>query len=161
MLETGVRRERTGWRDEGISARHRLWGFDCPAVDLDFLVVEYNHGLPVGLIEYKHERASTPSLKHPTYNALRALADGHHRREDGQFVHDPLPFLWVRYWPDIWAMKTHPANDIAAKVFNEGEILTERDFVARLYYLRRLTLNKHLAGALNTSLPSNNQRGAT
>lgn len=30
--------ERTGWRDEEISARHRIWGVNCPAVDLDFLM---------------------------------------------------------------------------------------------------------------------------
>ena len=50
----GVRQERTNWRDQELSARHRTWGFNCPAVDLDFLMVEYNIGKPVGLIEYKH-----------------------------------------------------------------------------------------------------------
>ena len=34
-----VRPERTGWRDEKLSQRHRMWGWDCPAVDIDFLLL--------------------------------------------------------------------------------------------------------------------------
>jgi len=30
-----------------LSDRHRQWGDDCPMVDLDFLMCEYNHGVPV------------------------------------------------------------------------------------------------------------------
>lgn len=153
MLEIGVRTERTGWRDQEISARHRHWGFDCPAVDLDFLVVEYNHGLPVALIEYKHNKAETPNTRHPTYRALQAFADGYHRLVDGEYVHDPIPFLWAYYWPDIWAVRTHPVNDAAAGMFQEGETLTEHEFVKRLYRMRRLTLNKRLENALNRELP--------
>ncbi len=40
---TSVRQERTGWRDEKISQRHREWGYNCPAVDLDFEVVDRVH----------------------------------------------------------------------------------------------------------------------
>lgn len=36
--------ERTGWRDENLSRRHREWGFHCPAVDLGFLLIEYDTG---------------------------------------------------------------------------------------------------------------------
>ena len=38
-----VRKERTGWRDEEISRRHRLWGVSCAATDIDFLLVELQH----------------------------------------------------------------------------------------------------------------------
>ncbi len=139
-----VRQERTGWRDGQISERHRHWGFNCPAVDLDFLVVEYNLGKPVGLIEYKHHRAWTPNLAHATYRALTALADGYR---------EPLPFLVAFYWPDIWAFRILPVNDYAHEHFETGETLSEREFVRRLYKLRRLTLTRHLEGTLNTTLP--------
>lgn len=153
MIETGVRRERSGWRDQEISERHRHWGFDCPAVDLDFLVVEYNRGLPVALIEYKHHGGMAPSVKHPTYRALGALADGYHRADGGVFVHDPLPFLWAYYWPDIWAVRAFPVNETARAHFGYGESLSEQAFVQRLYRMRRLALNRSLAGSLNTALP--------
>lgn len=141
----GTRSERTGWRDESISRRHREWGFNCPAVDLDFLVAEYNIGKPVALIEYKHFRARQPVLKHATYRALADLADG--------YANSPLPFLIAFYWPDIWAFRVTPVNNVANQHFADGELLCERDFVARLYRLRRLTLTRHLEAFLNTALP--------
>ena len=113
----GVRQERTGWRDESISARHRHWGFNCPAVDLDFLIVEYNVGKPVGLIEYKHNKARMPIIEHPTYRALSTLADGYR---------EPLPFLVAFYWPDIWAFRLLPINETAQEHFYSGETLCER-----------------------------------
>ena len=42
MKTKTVPRERTGWRDEEISRRHRLYGVSCPMIDIDFLVSE-NH----------------------------------------------------------------------------------------------------------------------
>lgn len=141
-----VRQERTGWRDEAISSRHRVWGFNCPAVDLDFLVAEYNVGKPVALIEYKHHRAWVPQLQHATYRALADLADG--------YRDSPLPFLVVFYWPDIWAFRILPVNDAAHDHFHTGETLSERDFVSRLYRLRRLVLAHELADKLNDALPA-------
>ena len=83
LHELPVREERTGWRDARISARHRLWGFNCPSVDLDFLLVEYHLGKPVGLVEYKHYQAQEPNVIHPTYRALIDLAD-HYQPGDGR-----------------------------------------------------------------------------
>ena len=37
-----------------LSKRHRLWGYDCPAVDLD--MIEYDNGQPVAVIEYSTMR---------------------------------------------------------------------------------------------------------
>ena len=141
----GTRQERTGWRDEEISNRHREWGFNCPAVDLDFLVAEYNFGKPVALIEYKHNRARPPVLKHATYRALSALADGYSER--------PLPFVVAFYWPEVWAFKITPVNQAAKESFADGEMLTEYDFVRRLYRLRRLTIASELEGKLSKQLP--------
>lgn len=136
----GVRQDRTGWRDQEISLRHRIWGFNCPAVDLDFLMVEYNVGLPVGLIEYKHYKARMPRFDHATYRALSDLASNY--KETG------LPFLVAFYWPEVWAFRVHPVNDVAKRHFREGEEFSEYDFVRRLYRLRRLTLSRELENAL-------------
>jgi hypothetical protein len=136
--------ERSGWRDEAISRRHRMWGFNCPAVDLDFLVIEYHLGLPVGLIEYKHFKAQEPELLHPTYRALAALANDYK---------DPLPFLLSFYWPDIWAFRVTPVNDIARSHFYSGEIVSELEYVRRLYRMRSLVLTENLMKHLNNILP--------
>jgi hypothetical protein len=45
-----VKKERSGWRDLELSGRHRRWGWDCPAVDLDFLFLEYDKGKAVALV---------------------------------------------------------------------------------------------------------------
>lgn len=138
----GTRQERTGWRDASLSARHREWGFNCPAVDLDFLMVEYNIGKPVGLIEYKHHLARSPNIQHATYRALAELANV-----------SQLPFLIAFYWPDIWAFRTHPVNAIALNWFAHGELITEYEFVRRLYRMRRRVLTRELESILKQTLP--------
>ena len=138
-----VRQERTGWRDADLSARHRQWGWDCPAVDLDFLLVEYHVGKPVAMIEYKYHLSSTPlNLKHPTYRALIELCNI-----------AQLPFLIAYYWKGIWAFRVVPANMIAAEKFQHNELLTERQFVTRLYRMRRLVLAKEIEPILKDFLP--------
>lgn len=141
----GVRQERTGWRDQELSARHRVWGFNCPAVDLDFLMVEYNLGLPVAVVEYKHNRARIPETLHPTYRALTALCDGY---KDG-----PLPFFMAFYWPECWAFRIHPLNAEAKARFQDREELSELEYVARLYTLRQLTIAEQVLLRLNRSKP--------
>jgi hypothetical protein len=144
--DDGVRQERTGWRDQEISARHRLWGFNCPCVDLDFLVAEYNIGKPVALIDYKHFLAKPPMLEHATYRALADLADG--------YKDTPLPFFIAFYWPDIWAFKIIPVNEYGKKFCSpNARIICERDYVKGLYVLRKLVLDAHLEAKLNTQLP--------
>ncbi len=97
--------ERTGWRDKEISLRHRAWGFNCPAVDLDFLMVEYNLGKAVAMVEYKHFKACMPNLNHASYRAIMDVANNHNP--------DPLPFLLAFYWPEQWAFRAYPVNDQA------------------------------------------------
>jgi hypothetical protein len=140
--------ERSGWRDEAISRRHRDWGFNCPAVDLDFLVVEYNLALPVALVEYKHHRARMPNLDHPSYQALLALADG---------FSPVLPFLIVFYWPETWAFRVHPVNDEARLTYHDAVGLSERRYVESLYHLRRLKVEQVVLDRLHTELPPNDE----
>ena len=52
-----VKEERSGWRDEMLSQRHRDWGFNCPAIDIDFLLIEYNSAKVKALVEYNMDEA--------------------------------------------------------------------------------------------------------
>lgn len=147
-----VRAERTGWRDEEISGRHRQWGFDCPAVDVDFLVVEYNLGLPVALVEYKHKQARMPDPQESSLRAILNLAD---KYSDG-----PLPFMLVFYDPSVWSFKVYPMNDASrvfygqAPEFDGTSIhLTERRFVKSLYLMRQLKVDEVVLSACMDVMP--------
>ena len=142
------RTERTGWRCEAISARHGMWGFNCPCVDLDFVVAEYNHGLPVALIEYKEKHARPPDRGHPTYQALKALADG--------YAAGPLPFMIVTYCNKAWWFEVTPMNSAAVAHYRHcsGERLSEQRFVRSLHLLRKKTLtdsDEEAIAQLNTA----------
>jgi len=145
-----VRAERTGWRCEAISRRHREWGYNCPAVDLDFVVAEYNHGKPVALIEYKEKRAQPPDALHPTYQALIALADG--------YKAGSIPCLIAVYCAEHWWFQVYPLNDSARRHYQHlkaDERITEQRFVRSLYLLRQKTLTQEDEWAiaqLNTSV---------
>ena len=136
--------ERTCWRDAEISARHREWGFNCPATDLDFLAVEYNVGLPVALVEYKKmPGARMPDVKHPTYRALNELAN-----------RARIPFLIAFYAVTPWWFQVWPVNDLAARHYQNGELLTERGYVSRLYHLRHLVIESSVLCCLSDELPT-------
>lgn len=117
--------ERTGWRDEKISLRHRQWGFDCPGVDIDFLMVEYDKAKVAGLVEYKNEWAAPQYSSHPSYKALIDLAD-----------RAGVPFLACRYGSDFSWWKVVPMNSRAKKLLREPAELSERGFVDLLYRMR-------------------------
>ena len=138
--------ERTGWRDQEISARHRAWGFNCPAVDLDFLMVEYNLGYPVAVVEYKSHHARLSNLKHPTYRALGELYD-----RDGK----QLPLFIVRYWPTTWAFRVLALNDSAQQWLQPDTWvdMSEREFVTGLYRLRQLTIEHQVIARLYEERP--------
>lgn len=129
-----VRVERNGWRDEWISNRHRAWGVNCPAVDLDFIMCEYNHGMPVALVEYKHVNAKPVDKKHATYRALIALADG--------YRHRPLPAFVALYNSQEATFIVQPLNQHAETYFGEraDTLMCEQDFVRHLYLLRKKVL---------------------
>lgn len=136
--------ERTGWRDQEISRRHRRWGFEITAVDLDFLLVEYHLGVPVAIVEYKNHRAAPVDLEHPTYQALANLADRP----------PPLPFLIARYWPETWAFSVQPANRAAADWFGTDPVdLSEAEWVGMLHHIRSVTAHETVMRNLNHLRP--------
>jgi hypothetical protein len=145
--ERDVKQEVHGFRDEALSRRHREWGFDCPAVDIDLLVVEYDSGLPKAIVEYKHERAPLPDMAnlHPSYRAIKTLCDWH--------TTGPLPFFLAYYWPETWSFKVYPMNHAARRYFTEGVWLTEREYVDVLHTIRGRKMPKELWYALDRRLP--------
>lgn len=124
-----TKQERTGWRDEKLSQRHRLWGYDCPALDIDFLMIEYNKGKAVALIEYKNEHAALQYAKHPSYKALIDLGN---RAE--------MPVFAVRYADTFAWFKVTGLNEWAKPYQMSRKEMNELNFVSFLYDLRGLVL---------------------
>ncbi len=120
-----VRNERTGWRDEGISKWHRKLGWNCPAVDIDFLLLEYDKGKACALIEYKNEHAALQCPSHPTY---RAMIDLGNRAN--------LPVMAVRYTSDYKTFKVIPLNGVAKELLPERKVMEEKEYVTFLYGIR-------------------------
>lgn len=136
--------ERTGWRDNSLSQRHRAYGFDCPAVDLDFPMIEYTRGEPIALIEYKAGLSYVVDLEKSTYCALAKLANG-----------SSIPFVVALYHPERFAFKLLAGNYHARNKLT-GSLLTEREYVTWLYCLRGLALPDAVARKLNTWKPARN-----
>lgn len=125
MTQREVKQERSGWRDLRLSQRHRRWGWDCPAVDLDFLFLEYDRGRAVALVEYKHERASPQYPTHPTYQAMIDLAN-----------RAGIPCIAVRYADDFSWWRAVPLNDIARFWVSAPTVLCETEWITLLYQIR-------------------------
>lgn len=120
-----VRPERTGWRDQRISQRHRQWGYDCPALDIDFLMLEYDMGRAAAIVEYKHDDAMPVRTGHPSIQAIIDLAD-----------RSGLPAFVVRYADDFsWWWPT-PLNARAREILPQAKKLPEEQWVELLYRCR-------------------------
>lgn len=136
-----VKKERSGWRDLGLSDRHRRWGWDCPAVDLDFLFLEYDKGKAVALVEYKHERAAIQHAIHPTYQAMIDLGN-----------RASIPVFACRYKNDYSEWIVTPLNGIARKFLSERKAMTEREWVSFLYEIRGYSVPKEVLDGLDIEL---------
>jgi len=123
-----VKKERSGWRDLALSERHRMWGWDCPAVDLDFLFLEYDKGQPVAIVEYKHENAAPQFASHPTYQAIINLG-----------TRAGVPVFAARYKQDFSKWIIVPLNGIARDKLPKRKNMTERQWITFLYELRGYT----------------------
>lgn len=150
-----------------LSDRHREWGDDVPMVDLDYLLVEYNHGVAVAVIDYKYHLASLGNTNKKTNSTLSGLYDSTGRQ---------LPFFIARYWPDVWAFKLKAVNESGIKWLNDALAslapdraglewvdLTEYQYVFLLYRLRKdvLTLgDQRYLEKLNQEMPPAEVRAA-
>lgn len=120
--------ERSGWRDQRISDRHRKWGVDCPGADLDFVLIEYDHSIPRAVIEYKHElfKRSEVDPENPNIKAIVALSNAAH-----------IPFFVTVYNDELTLFTVTPMNELAKLYFPVGtERLSEAEYVAVLYAIR-------------------------
>lgn len=136
-----VRLERNGWRDEELSRRHRRWGWDCPAVDLDFLLLEYDHGKASAIVEYKNENAPPQYASHPTYQAMIDLGD-----------RAGIPVIACRYSSDFSVWKVIPLND-AAKQYVSGRVeLDEAGWVKLLYRVRGYDVPQSVIDGMYTEI---------
>lgn len=128
-----VRDERSDWRDKDLSRRHRRWGWNCPAMDIDFL--EFHGGEPVALIECKHECAPVWDLDGKSARAFIRLAE-----------RAGLPAFYVIRAGDFSWWLVRALNDLARESLGATERrLTEPQFISLLYALRGLTLPSETA----------------
>lgn len=123
-----VKKERSGWRDEGISRRHRLWGVSCSATDIDFLLVEYIYNTPKAIIEYKNEHAPPQKLSASQYQVLKKLGD-----------RAQIPVFAVRYADDFSKFYVVPVNKKSSKLLRKRTTMTENEFVTFLYKIRNIS----------------------
>ncbi len=136
-----VRPERTGWRDEALSRRHRRWGWDCPAADLDFLFMEYDRGKAAAIVEYKNEHAAPQYACHPTYRAMIDLGN-----KAG------IPVFVCRYSDDFTEWKAVPLNDKAREFLPERKTLTEQEWVRLLYSIRGYDVPQEVLDDIHTEI---------
>lgn len=129
-----VRQERSGWRDLAFSQRHREWGWNCPAADIDFLLMEYDKGKVSALVEYKHEDSQKIRIGHPTMRALKDLAD-----------RAQVPALLVRYADDFSVFRVTPLNELAEGWVPERTTMSETEYVSLLYRIRGRELSPDMA----------------
>jgi hypothetical protein len=133
-----VKKERTYWRDSGLSERHRKYGWNCPAVDIDFLLIEYDKGKAVALVEYKNELAIPQYASHPSYMAIIDLGNKAN-----------IPVFACRYASDFSWFKVVPLNSIAKTKINNTIIMNEHEYISFLYQLRGYKVHPELFTSLD------------
>ncbi len=143
MPEPEVKQERTGWRDAWLSARHRLWGFDVPMVDVDWLVIEYDNSEPIALIDYKEH--SSPRVQGPTDANSRAIAKLATRAG--------IPAYNVRYWKQLSILEFFPIalNDSGESLLPSKLRMNEIEFVTWIYKLRGRSLPESVLNRISVA----------
>lgn len=122
-------------RDLEFSNLHRKFGYYCPAVDIDFLLIEYISGVPVALIEYKHSGASY-DINHVSFDAIRSLANA-----------SKIPAYIVEYSDNHLYYRVIALNEIGKEKILEldlsdtmdkkdGDLISCQDYVTFLYKLK-------------------------
>jgi hypothetical protein len=123
--------ERTGWRDLKLSKRHKLWGFDCPAVDCDFILTEYDNNIPIALIEHKHKLCGEIKLSDSKLITIKNL---------GNMA--KLPVFLTRYDDEddiykFWILGLNIRGIEILPVQFTSIMLTEKKYVDLLYMFRK------------------------
>ena len=127
-----ARRYDSGWRDPSSTQWHKDHGFEAPAAGMTLPMIEYDHGVPVGLVSY-HRRDVDLPVSPDVGDAHRAF--GRLCGRDGL-----LPFLTAVYDPNGWAFKVLGHNESGAALtapYGSGWVeVTETEFAQMLYRMR-------------------------
>ena len=139
MLKT--RPERTHFRDEAISERHREWGM-CGAVDIDFLLNEYRAGYPHALIEYKHQNAalSKAVLNQDWTKTCEILNDGTYRALINLGDMAKLPTMACIYSNNLSSYVLYPLNERSRTYIPKLRVYSEMEYVQFLHDIRGLKM---------------------
>ena len=122
-----VKQDTTQIRDTiKLGILHRMFGQDCPAIDLDFVLVEFDHERPVALIEYKHcSGKPIQTDQNIGVSVLRNLGDM-----------AKLPAFICRYDLVNGRFKLAAINDLGLRFMPEIKELSTEEYVNFLYVLR-------------------------
>lgn len=137
----GVKEEVTHWRHEELSARRRLWGFNLPLVDLDWLHLNFDHSEPIALFEYtlRKYRSGTEA----TMIALKRLGEM-----------SGLPAFLVFYTKQLDSFRVRGLNAEAAKrLGNQERVFSEKEYVSFLYALQGRSLPTDIESILSSPGP--------
>jgi hypothetical protein len=105
----------TAFVGQEISLRRRIYGDHCPCVDIDFLLIDANTGLPVALVEFK--QTNSVNLRDANIRAQQRFAAARH-----------LPFFVVRYWKNPWRFQC---------LLPFGPVMSAPQWIEFLYGLRQ------------------------
>lgn len=160
----GVRKERSGYRDDSlgerisawgpgfvcneisqqclstsISKRHRNWGFNCPVTNLDCLVCNIT-GMPVALVDFK---AMTFDIQdRPTKNCRRTPEGGSFSAEATVNLANAARISAYNVYYNTSSFYVDPINELAKHQLKKADIeiiasISESRFVKFLYDLRQ------------------------
>ena len=133
-----------------LGLRHRLYGFDCPAVDVDFLLCEYSSNVPRALIEYKHKMAGVERCEWSGKMVPRVLFKSAIKTLRLLAERAKLPFFVAFYDDDDdWSYEVYELYDGETYCMNKYDF-TETEFVKLLYKLRGMKMPEELDGKLHS-----------
>jgi len=132
-----VKGEQTFWRDMKLLLRHRAWGWDVPAEDIDFL--EYDERKAIALFEYKKttDLATCKANINANIQALINLGD-----------RASLPVFCTFYTTNLKWYRVFPLNQYAKETGPPDGIISEYKYVDFLYWLRGRSIPEGIKGKL-------------
>jgi hypothetical protein len=129
--------EKYGYRDLSVGYLHRILGSPVPCTDIDFL--EYDNGIPIAILEYKHKNAAPLQRDHPTIRAITELGNRAN-----------IPVFHVRYNSDKTIFVYTALNIQAEKIIGGERYPCNRIGWAEIIYkLRGLKLPNDIEERLN------------
>lgn len=152
--ENGVKKERSGWRDEQLSRQHRTWGRDLTATNADAIysrettieegessvfVEIQNKNEPVLITDYKRMERKSVDWNSSALGCLQVIANR---------CQCAVTVVFYGYDP-YWWFAVVPGNTIAALIYTKFAYLSEFEYVATLYQLRGLVMPSHIARNLS------------